>query len=224
MKDNKVWQAENAHLQDTISIIDEQIKHLNGDVEQTKQFVQELRDYYVRGTQIFGDIDPQERVSINERIDNLVDIGNQSIDKIESLKRNRARPYFGRVRFEGREVDDFYIGLMGIEQNNHFYVYDWRAPICELFYDYGLGKAKYKNVNVPVFTYAVDQTKLNLAESIRNIFQKGVDEAVKENERQSAINNYKEKIDYVEAVDEQLDSLDTAEQEALELNNTEETE
>ena len=147
MKDNKVWQAENAHLQDTISIIDEQIKHLNGDVEQTKQFVQELRDYYVRGTQIFGDIDPQERVSINERIDNLVDIGNQSIDKIESLKRNRARPYFGRVRFEGREVDDFYIGLMGIEQNNHYYVYDWRAPICELFYDYGLGKAKYKSPN-----------------------------------------------------------------------------
>ena len=87
-----------------------------------------------------------------------------------------------------------------------------------------IGKAKYKNVNVPVFTYAVDQAKLNLAESIRNIFQKGVDEAVKENERQSAINNYKEKIDYVEAVDEQLDSLDTAEQEALELNNTEETE
>ena len=147
MKDNKEWQAENAHLQDTISIIDEQIKHLNGDVEQTKQFVQELRDYYVRGTQIFGDIDPQERVSINERIDNLVDIGNQNIDKIESLKRNRARPYFGRVRFEGREVDDFYVGLMGIEQNNHYYVYDWRAPICELFYDYGLGKAKYKSPN-----------------------------------------------------------------------------
>ena len=145
MKDEKEWDIETKHLADTISVIDSEINRLGGDVAETKDFVQELREYYVRGTQIFGDIDPQERVSINERIDNLVDIGNQNIDKIERLKRNRPKPYFGRVRFESGEADDFYIGLMGIEQNNKYYVYDWRAPICELFYEYGLGKASFRS-------------------------------------------------------------------------------
>ena len=145
MKDSKEWNIEVAHLNETIEVIDSEINRLGGDVEETKNFVKELREYYIHGTQIFGDIDPQERVSINERIDNLVDIGNQNIDKIERLKRNRLKPYFGRVRFEGRDVDDFYIGLMGIEKNNRYYVYDWRAPICELFYDCGLGKASFRS-------------------------------------------------------------------------------
>lgn len=142
---NKEWQLEREHLKETLGIIDNQIEVLGSSIAETKQFVGELRDYYVRGTQIFGDIDPYERVGINERIDNLIEIGNQNIDKTERLKHNRARPYFGRVRFDAREdSDDFYIGLMGIEQNNKYYVYDWRAPICELFYDYGLGKASFK--------------------------------------------------------------------------------
>lgn len=80
-----------------------------------------------------------------------------------------------------------------------------------------IGKAKYKSANVPVFTAAVDRMKVNLAESIRDIFQKGVDKAVEENRRQQAIKEYKTKIDYVEAVDEQMDTLTSAEQESLDL-------
>ena len=80
-----------------------------------------------------------------------------------------------------------------------------------------IGKPKYKNTNVPVFTAAVDEVKLNLAESIRDIFRKGVDEAVRENRRQQEINDYKSKIDYVQAVDQQLDTLSTEEQESLDM-------
>ncbi|MBQ7978079.1 MAG: AAA family ATPase [Clostridia bacterium] len=144
--DNKEWQLEQDYLDKTVKVIDQQIETLSSSIAETKQFVSELRDYYVRGTQIFGDIDPYERVGINERIDNLIEIGNQNIDKTEKLKRNRGRPYFGRVRFESKKADDdFYVGLMGIEQDNKYYVYDWRAPICELFYDYGLGEASFRS-------------------------------------------------------------------------------
>ena len=80
-----------------------------------------------------------------------------------------------------------------------------------------IGKPKYKNTNVPVFSSAVDRAKLNLAESIRNIFQKGVDEAVRENRKQQEINDYKNRIDYVQAVDEQLDTLTSEEQESLNM-------
>ena len=82
-----------------------------------------------------------------------------------------------------------------------------------------IGKAKYKSTDVPVFTAAVDQVKLNLAESIRDIFRKGVDNAVSESRRQKAINDYKKRIDYVQAVDEQMDTLTSEEQETLDLED-----
>ncbi len=79
-----------------------------------------------------------------------------------------------------------------------------------------IGKAKYKNGNVPVFTAVVDQTKINLAESIRNIFDKGVDAAVRENIRQAAILDHKQKIGYVNAVDMKLEELSASEQKQME--------
>jgi len=30
---------------------------------------------------------------------------------------------------------------MQIDEDNQFYVYDWRAPIASMFYDFGLGAA-----------------------------------------------------------------------------------
>lgn len=46
---------------------------------------------------------------------------------------------------------------------------------------YRVGKARYKNTNIPVFTAQVDTMRINLATSIRDIFRKGVDIAVREN-------------------------------------------
>ena len=75
-----------------------------------------------------------------------------------------------------------------------------------------IGRPKYKNERVPVFSAVVDQTKINLGESIRNIFEKGVDAAVKENERMEAIAERKEEIGYVNAADQQLEELSEEEQ------------
>ena len=89
-----------------------------------------------------------------------------------------------------------------------------------------IGKAKYKNGNVPVFSAVIDQSRINLVESIHNIFEKGVDAAVKENVRQSAILDHKEKIGYVKAVDMKLEELSSEEQKQMEAEQAaaEETE
>ncbi len=79
-----------------------------------------------------------------------------------------------------------------------------------------IGKAKYKSDNVPVFSAVIDQTKVNLVKSIRNIFDKGVDAAVRENIRQSAILDHKQKIGYVKAVDMKLEELSASEQKQME--------
>ena len=79
-----------------------------------------------------------------------------------------------------------------------------------------IGKAKYKSGTVPVFSTVIDQSRINLVESIQNIFEKGVDAAVKENIKQSAILGHKEKIGYIKAVDIKLEELSSEEQKQME--------
>ena len=79
-----------------------------------------------------------------------------------------------------------------------------------------IGKPKYRNEKVPVFTTVIDQTRINLIESIRGIFEKGVDAAVRENANQEAIGNLKVNIGYVNAVDQETEELSAEEQKQLE--------
>ena len=82
-----------------------------------------------------------------------------------------------------------------------------------------IGKPKYRSEKVPAFSTVIDQTKINLTESIRNIFAKGVEAAVKENERQEDIARHRQSIGYVNAVDQQLEDL--SEEEKMELEKPE---
>jgi hypothetical protein len=79
-----------------------------------------------------------------------------------------------------------------------------------------IGKPKYKNTKVPVFTEVINQTRINLAESIRSIFEKGVEAAVIENEKQEAIASFKQETGYVNAVDQKLEDLSDEEKKQLE--------
>lgn len=79
-----------------------------------------------------------------------------------------------------------------------------------------IGKAKYKNTNVPVFSAVIDTTRLNLVNSIRGIFEKGVEAAIHENEKKTAIEEHKQKIGYVQAIDQELVALSEKEQKQME--------
>ena len=46
---------------------------------------------------------------------------------------------------------------------------------------YGLGKARYKNANVPVYTKQLDNAQYSLVAAIHNIFELGVEKAMEEN-------------------------------------------
>ena len=144
-KNSKEWNEEVLYLDSTKKVIDKKIEKLNLDIAQSKQTVEELRKYYVDGTQIFGDFDNAEMVSVNQVINDNIELANNNIDKANLLIRNRQKPYFGRVDFITDKNDEIkaYIGLTGVEENNNYYVIDWRAPIAELFYEHKKGKAKY---------------------------------------------------------------------------------
>ncbi len=82
-------------------------------------------------------------------------------------------------------------------------------------FKFKIGQAKYKSADVPVFSTVIDETRINMRESIRDIFQQGVDRAMMQDERRNFIAEYKQRIHYDPAVDMQLDSLSTAEQAQL---------
>jgi DNA helicase-2/ATP-dependent DNA helicase PcrA len=67
------------------------------------------------------------------------------VDKYENMI---SSPYFARMDFkeEGEEkAEKCYIGISNlINENFDFLIYDWRAPISSMFYDYEIGSAYYK--------------------------------------------------------------------------------
>lgn len=69
-----------------------------------------------------------------------------------NLNRLKASPFFGRIDFkeDGEESSEkIYIGLFSLidEENNEFLVYDWRAPISSMYYDYAPGEAQYETMD-----------------------------------------------------------------------------
>ena len=59
---------------------------------------------------------------------------------------------------------------------------------------FGLGKAKYKSANVPVFTKQLDTVQYSLLSSIHNIFEIGVEKAIAENRQQQVLENRIEEV------------------------------
>lgn len=136
------WLDEVQYLENTKRVLQQKIEKLNYDITKSKETVEDLRKYYIDGTQVFGDFDDAEKVTVNQIINENIDLANNNIDKVNALERNKARPYFGRVDFVSKDDDvKAYIGLTGIDDSNDYYVIDWRAPIAELFYEAGKGKA-----------------------------------------------------------------------------------
>lgn len=70
-----------------------------------------------------------------------------------------------------------------------------------------IGRPKYKNPDVPVFSKVIDDTKVNLVTSIEEIFQKGVEATMRENRGGELIRKKKKEMEYVRAVDQELESL-----------------
>ncbi|WP_421385266.1 RNA polymerase recycling motor HelD [Bacillus salacetis] len=72
----------------------------------------------------------------------------QASKKLSTLRRMKGSPYFGRISFteEGdSSAEQIYIGIGTLtdQTGEEFLVYDWRAPVSSVYYDYGPGPAEY---------------------------------------------------------------------------------
>ncbi|WRP07605.1 RNA polymerase recycling motor HelD [Rossellomorea aquimaris] len=72
----------------------------------------------------------------------------QAVKKLSALQRMKGKPYFGRIDFteEGEATSEkVYIGIATLTDHSgeDFLIYDWRAPISSVYYDYPPGPAEY---------------------------------------------------------------------------------
>ena len=79
-----------------------------------------------------------------------------------------------------------------------------------------IGRPKYKSPDVPVFSKVIDDTKLNLVTSIEDVFKKGVNAVIKENNGAELIRRRQKEMNYVRAVDQELEELSDAEKKKIE--------
>lgn len=133
---------EEEYLKKTLAVIKELIDNDNSSIKDRMSEIQEMKKYLWDNNAM---LDDAEIASGMYNVNCDVSYTNESIKKLMKLKKSLKNPYFGRVDFESDGfLEPIYIGINGIAKNQDFYVYDWRAPIASLFYNYGTGPASYE--------------------------------------------------------------------------------
>ena len=96
------------------------------------------------------DINPYENADvarIREISSTMESFTDKKIDYFKKLKSIENKPYFASIVFKDEEektIYNIYMSLTYLKDNNgNNILYDWRSPICSLFYDYEVGPASY---------------------------------------------------------------------------------
>ena len=132
---------ENKKLESTIDIIRKEISNLSADLfdKETK-----LREFQTMMWDNRAELDAAEMKTLRTSNDLEVFFLEQKAKKFKKLYQIQNKPYFGRIDFESTEgKNEVYIGITNVEKDLNYYVYDWRSPICSMFYDFGVEDAYY---------------------------------------------------------------------------------
>ena len=125
------------------------------------------------------------------------------------------------------KVDRYTVAASGIQHLDESFKYHLsviRSPLLLKFginvsgpdFDhmkFRLGKARYKSTQVPVFTKQLDTVQYSLINSIHNIFEKGVEKAIRENREQTLVQDRKDALSY--SMDAEVDTLTTVQLDSL---------
>ena len=134
-----------AHVTGTLR---HRITQLDDSIEAGQKEIEGMHEYYWEN---YTEMDQYGYENFDNQQALLHEI-NASNEKIELRRRFRKMmdsPFFGRVDFcyEGEdEPEIFYIGIANLAEENGGLplIYDWRAPVSGLFYDFDKGPASYQ--------------------------------------------------------------------------------
>lgn len=137
MNDKELLQ-EKKYLESTKSVIRELIQDKDIEIANHKQSIVTEKKHLWQNLSEFSET---EMYSTMRESDLKVDIINEAILKQARLYRALITPYFGKIVFNGQDI---YVGITNISKDFDSYVYDWRAPVSNMYYNYGVGPAEYE--------------------------------------------------------------------------------
>ncbi len=141
--DSKELQFEKEHLKETSQLLDEKIASLGEHIFESKEKAQEFSRYVWENK---GDMDVQELNSVRTSSEMEAKRMFDERNYFKKLMKIQNSPYFASIQFqeEGASEQNIYIGMTYLKKDELTnIIYDWRAPISSLFYDYEVGDAKY---------------------------------------------------------------------------------
>ncbi|MGL5512786.1 MAG: heavy metal resistance protein CzcA, partial [Sporomusa sp.] len=141
--DQQERQLEKTRLAEILQQIEQQIRvsdQHSGNYRDTLQTA--LQDYWKSGSG--NSIDEAQFV---ESISRQRALSAHVHHTASQLKKLLASPYFGRIDFAETSypTEAIYIGVGSLadKDTGEFLIYDWRAPVSSMYYDYGRGQASY---------------------------------------------------------------------------------
>ena len=135
--------TEKEYLNYTLEIIKQKISELGQVLYDKEEKVMEFKKF-IWDTR--HEMDPTEMKTMINASDLEITLMSYKGNYLQKLYRIQNKPYFGSITFKEKEEEQkIYIGITHVEdeEKEKYLVHDWRAPICSMFYDYELGKAKY---------------------------------------------------------------------------------
>jgi DNA helicase-2/ATP-dependent DNA helicase PcrA len=116
---------------------DDSVRQFSSELKLNKQYIYENQ----------SSMDEADMVSAGQSINRMAYTGENSVAKKRKLIKLIDSPYFGRIDFIADGLGaTVYIGVYTFsdQSTSENLIYDWRAPISSLFYDFELGPAEYK--------------------------------------------------------------------------------
>ena len=140
----KELSEEKVYLNNTIKKINDLLKSYGVSSEKQDKDIIQHRKFLWDNRNELDEIEINEncgQVAINEKLHS------NKISRIRTLEKQLSNPYFARLDFreDGEDTESFYIGLSTVEDEDSFdiFVFDWRSPVANMFYDFEVGPAYY---------------------------------------------------------------------------------
>ncbi|HMJ68397.1 MAG TPA: 3'-5' exonuclease [Cyclobacteriaceae bacterium] len=118
--------------------VDERVKQVSTELRQNKEYIHEHQ----------SGMDEADMVAAEQSINRIASTGENAVETRTKIYKLLSSPYFGRIDFTSGRVDPMplYIGIRSFSDDvtRKGVIFDWRAPVSSMFYDYELGPAEYK--------------------------------------------------------------------------------
>lgn len=159
-------QREQQHLDHVLDLINDKEKELKSSIKSAEGEARDINSHFFDDVKLDYDgysTSMETALSIHHQQQLLSErehAWQHSAKQLDTIERLKKKPYFARVDFKEsneKKPETIYIGLGSFaDRDDHFLIYDWRAPISSIYYDGKLGEVSY---NSPEGEITVDMTK-----------------------------------------------------------------